>query len=480
MGKVTGFKEYKRELPENLPVEERIKHYREFHQKLPEEKIRTQGARCMDCGVPTCHWGCPLGNIIPDWNDLVYRGRWREAIDRLHKTNNFPEFTGRVCPAPCEASCTLALNDDAVTIKEIEVSIINRAFDEGWVQPRPPVVRTGKKVAVIGSGPAGLAASQMLNWAGHTVTLFEKDDRAGGLLRYGIPDFKLEKFHIDRRLHLMMEEGVQIKTGIHAGVDITADQLRTEFDAVLLTCGAMQPRDLPVEGRDLKGIHLAMEFLSQQNHRLAGDHIPPEKEITARGKRVVVLGGGDTGADCVGTSHRQGVKELYQFEIMPKPPLARNETMPWPYWPFILRTSTSHEEGGKRDWSICTKKFSGTDGKVEKLHAVRVEFGEPGPDGRRQLVEIPDSEFTMDVDLVLLAMGFVGPVKNGLIDDLGVEYTPRGTVKVDDSYMSSVPGVFAAGDTSRGASLVVWAISDGRKAARGVDEYLMGHSYLPG
>ncbi len=479
MGKTTGFMEYKRELPVDSPVEERIKSYKEFHSHLPEEILRQQGARCMDCGVPTCHWGCPLGNIIPDWNDLVYQNRWKEAIDRLHKTNNFPEFTGRVCPAPCETACVLSINNDAVTIKEIERSIIDVAFQQGWVKPQPPKVKTGKKVAVIGSGPAGMAAAQQLCRAGHTVTLFEKSDRIGGLLRYGIPDFKMEKHLIDRRLNQMIEEGLMVKTGVNVGVDITADQLKQEFDAVVLGLGAMKPRDLPIEGRDLKGIHFAMDFLEQQNRRVAGEEIPPEQAITATDKRVVILGGGDTGADCLGTSHRHGAKHVYQYEILPKPPAARTETMPWPYWPFILRTSSSHEEGGERDWSICTKRFSGDEnGCVKKLHGVRVEFGEPGPDGRRPMNEIPGSEFEIDTELVLLAMGFVGPVHDGLLNDFGLEYTERGNVKIDDNFMTSVPGVFSAGDSSRGASLVVWAIMDGRQAAKNVDLYLMGETEL--
>ncbi len=478
MGKNTGFLEYKREKPLEDPVDARIKTYKEFHHNLPVDKLQIQGARCMDCGVPTCHWGCPLGNLIPDWNDLVYRDRWKEAIDRLHKTNNFPEFTGRVCPAPCEEACVLSINEDAVTIKEIEKSIIDYAFQQGWIVPQPPKYETGKQIAVIGSGPAGLAAAQQLRRVGHTVTLFEKNDRIGGLLRYGIPDFKMEKYHIDRRMKQMFDEGVQFKTNVNVGVDITADELRHQFDAVILTGGAMQARDLPIEGRELDGIHFAMEFLEQQNRRLAGDSIPPEQEILATNKNVVILGGGDTGADCLGTSLRQGANHVYQFEIMPKPPSTRTESMPWPYWPFILRTSSSHEEGGKRDWSVCTKKFEGDNGRVTRLHAVKIEFGEPGADGRRPMQEIPGTEFTLDVDLVLLAMGFTGPVKTGLISDLGLELTERGNVKIDENYHTSIPGIYAAGDMSRGASLVVWAIADGRKAAKAADESLMGFTEL--
>lgn len=478
MGKTTGFLEYKRQLAGEAPVEERLGHYKEFHLPLAEESLKIQGARCMDCGVPTCHWGCPLGNLIPDWNDLVYRGDWEEAIKRLHKTNNFPDFTGRVCPAPCEAACTLSINSDAVTIKEIELNIIDRAFKEGWVKPQPPKARTGKKVAVIGSGPAGMAAAQQLARVGHSVTVFEKQDRVGGLLRYGIPDFKMEKIHVDRRVDQMKQEGVEFKTGVNVGSEITADRLKMEFDAILLTCGAEHPRDLPIEGRDLKGIHFAMEFLALNNKRVAGDPIDDSRFISAKDKNVVIIGGGDTGSDCLGTSHRHGARKVYQFEIMPKPPRDRSETNPWPYWPFVFRTSSSHEEGGERDWSVSTKRFIGENGRVKKLQAVRVKMGEPGPDGRRPMIEVPGSEFELDADLVLLSMGFLGPVKKGIIEDLEVELTPRGSVAVDEDYMTSKSGVFAAGDTSRGASLVVWAIWDGRQAAKGIDKYLMGRTYL--
>ncbi|MBN2328939.1 MAG: glutamate synthase subunit beta [Candidatus Omnitrophica bacterium] len=477
MGKITGFMEQKREIPQNLPVEERLKNYQEFHTKLPEDRLRRQGSRCMDCGVPTCHWGCPLGNIIPDWNDLVYRGRWREAIDRLHKTNNFPDFTGRICPAPCEPACVLSINDEAVTIKEIELNIIDRAFDKGWVASQPPIRETGKKVAVVGAGPAGMAAAQQLRRAGHDVTLFEKAKRIGGLLRYGIPNFKLEKWIIDRRTEQMLEEGLKIRTGVNVGVDISADQLRSDFDAVCLTGGAMQPRDLPIEGRDLQGIHFAMEFLSANNMKLEGDDIPGDRFISAKGKRVVVIGGGDTGADCVGTSNRHGALSVTQLEILPKPPENRTESMPWPYWPFILRTSTSHEEGGMRDWSVSTKRFIGRDGKIEKILAIRVKT-EYDANGRMRFEEISGSEFEIEADLVFLAMGFLGPVKEGLLTDLGVAFTERGAVKVDEDYMTSIPGVFSAGDMSRGASLVVWAIWEGRQAAKGVDRYMMGHTDL--
>lgn len=477
MGKITGFLEIQRETPADAPVEERLHHYREFHGHLEPDALRRQGARCMDCGVPTCHWGCPLGNLIPDWNDLVYRNRWQEAIDRLHKTNNFPEFTGRVCPAPCEAACVLSINDDAVTIKEIERTIIETAFENGWITPQPPRRETGKRVAVVGSGPAGLAAAQQLRRAGHDVILFEKADRIGGLLRYGIPDFKLEKRVIDRRLEQMAAEGVKFVPRVHVGVDISARDLRKNFDAICLTGGAQQPRDLPVEGRELKGVHFAMEFLTLNNRRTAGEFIPESEFISARDKNVVIIGGGDTGADCLGTSLRQGARQVRQFEILPKPPLARTETMPWPYWPFTLRSSTSHEEGGARDWCVTTKRFSGKNGQVEKLHAARIAL-ETTPDGRRVMNEIPSSDFEIDAGLVILAMGFTGPVKTGLLEGLGVEYSERGSVKIDENGMTSLPGVFAAGDMSRGASLVVWAIWDGRQAAKGIDRYLMGDTHL--
>lgn len=475
MGKITGFLEYRRELPPRRPVRERLRDWRELEGKHPEDRLQVQAARCMDCGIPFCHKGCPLGNMIPDWNDLVYRGRWKEAIDRLHSTNNFPDFTGRVCPAPCEEACVLNINDDAVTIKQVEKQIIDHAFKEGWVVPQVPAHRTGKKVAVVGSGPAGLACAQQLARAGHSVTVFERADRIGGLLRYGIPDFKLEKHHIDRRIAQMEAEGVVFRTNVDVGVDIPADRLRKEFDAVVLAGGATQARDLPIPGRELKGIHLAMEFLPQANRVVAGDHVP--NQITAKGKRVVILGGGDTGSDCLGTSNRQGAVAVYQFELLPQPPDTRTAGVaPWPYWPMILRTSSSHEEGVIRDWSIQTKRFSGDEnGRVRKLHAVRLEWVQEN--GRMTMREIPGSEFTLDVDLVLLALGFVGP-ENYLIKDLGVTLTERGTVAVNDSYMTSVPGVFSCGDMRRGQSLVVWAIWEGRECARGVDAYLMGRTYL--
>jgi glutamate synthase (NADPH/NADH) small chain len=470
MGKNTGFMEYPREHAARRPVIERVNDWFEIYQDFAEEKLRAQGARCMDCGVPFCHTGCPVNNIIPDWNDLVYHGRWKEAVRQLHATNNFPEFTGRICPAPCEAACVLGINEPPVTIKQIEKNIIDRAFKEGWIHPEPPPFRTGKKVAVIGSGPAGLAAAQQLNRAGHWVTVYEKADRIGGLLRYGIPEFKMEKHLIDRRMKQMQGEGVKFVTNAHVGKGAPVEDLQREFDAMLLAGGAEQPRDLVVPGRDLKGIHYAMEFLPQQNKRCHGDELDVTLDILANGKHVVIIGGGDTGADCLGTTHRQKPLSVHQFEIMPMPPAERAPQTPWPLWPMQLRTEGAHEEGGIRDWSIATQKFSGdANGNVKRLHAVRV-----GPPPKFEL--IPGSEFTMDADLVLLAMGFLGPVRNGLLEQLGVELDARGNVATNANYMSSVPGVFAAGDMRRGQSLVVWAISEGRKAAEGVDRYLREES----
>jgi len=478
MGKITGFLEIERELPERRPVEERLKDWHELEGKLPEDKLRDQGARCMDCGIPFCHKGCPLGNIIPDWNDLVYRGRWEDAIERLHSTNNFPEFTGRVCPAPCEEACVLNINDDPVTIKQIEKQIIDHAWKHEWVTPLVAPTKTGKKVAIVGSGPAGLACAQQLARAGHDVTVFERADRIGGLLRYGIPDFKMEKDLIDRRMAQMEAEGVTFRAGVDVGVDVSADELRSSFDAVVLAAGATQSRDLPVPGRELKGIHFAMEFLPQQNKVVAGDTVPGQ--IRADGKKVIILGGGDTGSDCLGTSNRHGAASVHQFELLPQPPSSRTEDVaPWPYWPMILRTSSSHEEGVVRDFSINTKKFSGdADGNVRKLHGVRLEWVKSDNGGPPKMVEIPGSEFEMDCDLVLLAMGFLGPEKP-LLAQLGCELDARGNVVADAEYASSVPGVFACGDARRGQSLVVWAIWEGREAARGVDKFLMGETALP-
>ena len=479
MGKVTGFKEYAREAPQRRPVTVRVNDWFEVYVDFPEDKVRTQGARCMDCGVPFCHTGCPLNNVIPDFNDLAYRDRWKDAIRVLHSTNNFPEFTGRVCPAPCEAACVLGINEPPVTIKLIEQTVIERAFREGWIRPETPVVRTGKRVAVVGSGPAGLAAAQQLNRAGHWVTVFEKADRAGGLLRYGIPDFKLEKRVIDRRLGQLLEEGIRFETRAHVGGNVPVEDLREEFDAMLLAGGSEQPRDLRVPGRELKGIHFAMDFLPQQNKRLAGDRdiaADPTRlaePILATGKRVVIIGGGDTGADCLGTCHRQKARSVCQFEIMPKPPDHRSELTPWPLWPLQLRIESSHEEGGIRDWSVATTGFAGDDsGNVTQLQGVRVG---PAP----KFEPIPGTGFTVDADLVLLAMGFTGPVPGGMIEQLGVELDQRGNIATGEDCQSSVPGVFAAGDMRRGQSLVVWAIAEGRKAARAIDLHLMGTSRLP-
>jgi glutamate synthase (NADPH/NADH) small chain len=466
VGKVTGFLEYTREVAPRRDPKERVNDWFEIYQPIETERVQTQGARCMDCGVPFCHTGCPLTNLIPDWNDLVFHGKWREAIRQLHATNNFPEFTGRVCPAPCEASCVLGINEPPVSIKLIEKTIADRAFDEHYIHPEPPAVRTHKRVAVIGSGPAGLAAAQQLARAGHAVTVFEKSDRIGGLLRYGIPNFKMEKHLIDRRLEQMRAEGVQFTINAHVGVNVDIRDLQRDFHAILLAGGAEHPRDLKVPGRELKGIHFAMEFLPQQNRRNEGDEVPAAEAILATGKRVVIIGGGDTGADCLGTSHRHKALSIHQFELLPKPPDQRADSTPWPLWPMQLRTESSHEEGGIRQWSVSTVKFTGDEnGNVKQLHGVQVG---PAP----KFEPIPGTEFTLDADLVLLAMGFLGPVKNGLIDHLGVHLDGRGNVSTDEHYMTSVPGVFAAGDMRRGQSLVVWAISEGRRAAKGIDTFL--------
>ncbi len=464
MGKVTGFLEYTRQVPERRPVSERLNDWFEIYQPFPKEHVQTQGARCMDCGVPFCHTGCPLNNVIPDWNDFVYRDRWRDAIRVLHATNNFPEFTGRICPAPCEAACVLGINEPPVTIKVIERTIVDHAFAEGWIKPEPPAALTGKRVAVVGSGPAGLAAAQQLRRAGHEVTVFEKADRIGGLLRYGIPNFKMEKHLIDRRLEQMRGEGVKFVVNAHVGGNVPVEELRKEFDAILLAGGAEHPRDLNVPGRDLRGIYFAMHFLPQANRRAEGDDVPDQ--LMATGKHVIIIGGGDTGADCLGTSHRQRAASVHQFEIMPRPPEDRSPSTPWPLWPLQLRVESSHEEGGTREWAIGTTAFEGDpEGNVKKLHAVRL-----GPPPKFE--PIPGTEMTFDADLVLLAMGFTGPVRGGMIEQLGVELDGRGNVKADDNYMSSVAGVFAAGDMRRGQSLVVWAIAEGRKAAEGIDRWL--------
>jgi glutamate synthase (NADPH/NADH) small chain len=490
MGKPTGFMEIKRVSEVSLPVTERVRNYHEFVLQLPDDEAGRQGARCMDCGIPFCQTGCPINNIIPDWNDLVYRQHWRQALETLHSTNNFPEFTGRVCPAPCEAACTLNINNDPVTIKSIEHAIIDKGWEEGWVVAEPPERKTGKSVAVVGSGPAGLACAQQLARAGHHVVVFEKSDRIGGLLRYGIPDFKMEKHHIDRRLEQMAAEGVQFRAGVcigrapavkgvndFAGEHLPATQLLTKFDAVVLAGGAENPRDLPIPGRELQGIHFAMEFLPQQNKVVAGDKVPGQ--IKATGRHVVVIGGGDTGSDCVGTSNRHGALSVTQFELLPQPPEEENKPLTWPNWPIKLRSSSSHEEGCNRDWAVTTKRFEGRNGKVEKLVAARVEWVRD-PNGQMRMQEIPGTEFEMRADLVLLAMGFLGPVHGGLIDELELAKDARGNVKADtSSYRTSNPKVFAAGDMRRGQSLVVWAIREGRQCARAVDESLMGYSELP-
>jgi len=464
VGKHTGFIEYAREVPQRRPVEERVNDWFEIYKPFPAESIRTQGARCMDCGVPFCHTGCPLNNIIPDWNDLVYRDRWRDAIRVLHATNNFPEFTGRICPAPCEAACVLGINEPPVTIKVIERSIIDHAWEQGWILPEPPSVRSGKRVAVVGSGPAGMAAAQQLARAGHWVTLFEKSDRIGGLLRYGIPDFKMEKEGIDRRVQQMAAEGVEFITNSNI-TDL--EVLRKDYDAVVLAMGAEAPRDIPIPGRELKGIHYAMDFLTQQNKRVAGDSEDKSQAIMATGKHVIIIGGGDTGADCLGTSHRHKCASVHQFEIMPMPPAERSPSTPWPLWPLQLRVESAHEEGGKREFAVNTTHFEGdAHGNVKKLHAVRVG---PAP----KFEKIKGSEFTLDADLVLLAMGFTGPVQSGLVQSSGLALTSRGNIETDN-YQTSIPGVFAAGDARRGQSLVVWAIAEGRQAAAAVDEYLKG------
>jgi glutamate synthase (NADPH) small chain len=479
MGKPTGFKEITRRDRAYASVNERVTHFKEFLIALPDEEVQAQGARCMDCGIPFCHQGCPINNIIPDWNDLVYRGQWRNALEVLHSTNNFPEFTGRVCPAPCEAACTLNLTDAPVTIKTIECTIVDKAWQENWIIPQIPPHRTGKRVAIVGSGPAGLACAQQLARAGHSVVVYEKNRRIGGLLRYGIPEFKLESHLIDRRLAQMQAEGVEFCPNMHVGPNIPVQDLRRQYDALVLAGGTEAPRDLPVTGRQFKGVHFAMDFLSQQNKRAAGEAIDDGSEILATEKDVVVIGGGDTGSDCVGTSVRQGARTVTQLEIMPKPPEHENKLMTWPNWPLKLRTSTSHEEGCERDWAVITKSFTGVDGHVSAVKLGRVDWKrQDGGDWKME--DMPDTEFEIKADLVLLAMGFVHPVHNGLVKGLGVDLDARGNVKADTTnYQTSLDKVFAAGDMRRGQSLVVWAIREGRQCAKSVDEYLMGHSDLP-
>ncbi len=479
MGKPTGFLEFEQVDRAYLPVSERIKNYDEFVVDLSPEELKEQGARCMDCGIPFCHQGCPVNNIIPDWNDLVYKGDFRKAIEVLHSTNNFPEFTGRICPAPCQESCTLNIEDTPVTIKTIECAIIDRAWEEGWVEPKAPTSKTGKKVAVVGSGPAGMACAQQLARAGHDVDLFEKNAKIGGLLRYGIPDFKMEKHLIDRRAEQMESEGVTLRTNTNVGVDITIQELTDGYDAVVMAGGAEQPRDLPVPGRELDGIHFAMDFLTQQNRRVSGEELGTNKEIWATDKHVVVIGGGDTGSDCVGTSFRHGAKSVTQLEIMPKPPEEVDTAVTWPNWPMKLRTSSSHQEGAERDWAITTTVANGDEGTITSLTTKRVAW-EKVEDGRMNLVEKDDTQGELKADLVLLAMGFVSPVHAGMIEDSGVELDERGNVKANtNDYQTSVPKVFAAGDMRRGQSLVVWAIREGRQCARAVDEFLMGATLLP-
>ena len=477
MGKPTGFMEFERELPEKRPVKDRVKDFSEIYRPFPEETLKSQAARCMDCGVPTCHAGCPLGNRIPDWNDRVYHDHWHKALDQLHATNNFPEFTGRLCPAPCEEACVLSINEQPVTIEQIEKEIIEHGFGEGWVQPQPPRNRTGKSIAVVGSGPAGLACAQQLNRAGHMVTVFERDDRIGGLLRYGIPDFKLEKQVLDRRLALMTQEGIDFRPGVNIGVDLSTDEL-SGFDAVVLCCGATRPRDLNVPGRELNGIYFAMDFLSRQNRLVAGDIIAHNEGLSARGKDVIVIGGGDTGSDCIGTSRRQMAKSVTNFELMPQPAMERSDHQPWPFWPARLRTSSSHEEGCDRHWSLLTKKFVGKADRVEKLVTVDVVFSS-GESGRPSMREVPGSEREWPADLVLLALGFTGPEPDTVVAQFGLRLDARGNIETDSNHMTSRPAVFAAGDARRGQSLIVWAIAEGREAARSVDTYLMGRSALP-
>lgn len=474
-----GFLKFKRKKTEYRPVCERVKDFNDVAVLRKDDLSIEQSARCMDCGTPFCHWGCPVGNLIPEWNDAVFHKQWEKAIELLHSTNNLPEITGRICPAPCEYSCVLAINDDPVTIRENELDIIEHAFQSGWVKPVIPQKRTGKKVAVIGSGPAGLSCAAQLNQAGHQVTVFERDNKAGGILRYGIPDFKLEKWILDRRIDIYKAEGIEFLTGVSVGKDYPSQKLLSEYDAVCLAGGSRTPRDIKIEGRELKGIHFAMDYLMQNNHRLEGDVIPAEAAIDAKDKKVVVIGGGDTGSDCVGTAHRQGAACVVQIELMPKPADSRTEAYPWPKYPMILKTSTSHEEGGDRDWSISTKRFIGSNGKVEKLVCSKLDFSQKDEKGAPIMKEVPDSEFEIDADMVVLALGFLHPEHEGPLSDLKLELDPRGNVKTSHEYQTSVPKVYSAGDMRRGQSLIVWAISEGRRAAHFIDKNLMGETTLP-
>jgi glutamate synthase (NADPH) small chain len=479
MGKPTGFVEIHRHDHAYEPVSDRIRHFEEFVLPMADDDVSRQGARCMDCGIPFCHTGCPINNIIPDWNDLVFRNQWREALEVLHSTNNFPEFTGRVCPAPCEQACTLNLQNQPVTIKTIECSIVDKGWEEGWIRPQIPAHRSNKRVAVIGSGPAGMACAQQLARAGHQVIVFEKNARIGGLLRYGIPDFKMNKHQIDRRMGQMQAEGVKFLPGVHVGVDVPAKSVLEEYDAVILAGGSERPRDLPVPGRELDGVHYAMDFLTQQNRRIAQEDQKNVKELSAQDKRVIVIGGGDTGSDCIGTSIRQGARWVTQFEILPQPPAEDDKLVTWPNWPIKMMTSSSQEEGCRREWTVATKRFIGENGHVTALEAVRVEWTKDA-DGRMSMQEVPDSAFQVKADLVLLAMGFVHPVHEGMLKELGVDLDGRGNVSADtEGYKTSADKVFAAGDMRRGQSLVVWAIREGRQCARAVDEFLMGQSGLP-
>jgi glutamate synthase (NADPH/NADH) small chain len=478
MGKLTGFKEYKREVAKNRPIKERIKDYKEIHIPMKDEKIKIQGARCMDCGIPFCSWGCSVGNLMPDFNDMAYRGEFEKAYKRLSLTSNFPEFTGRICPALCEGSCTLGANSEPVSIKEVELGIIEKAFEENWVKPNIPKVRTGKNIAVVGSGPSGLTTAAELNSVGHNVTVFERHDKIGGLLRYGIPDFKLEKSVIDRRINIMEEEGIEFRANTNIGFDYYSKELLKDYDAVVLCGGSTVPRDLPIEGRNLKGVYFAVDFLTYINKKVAGIDVSKEA-IDLKGKNVLVIGGGDTGSDCIGTSFREGAKNVYQYEIMPKPPTKRDETMPWPLFPRTLKTTTSHEEGAIREWCIETIKFLGEDDKVTSIEAVKVKW-EKDDSGRHIKVVEPKSNTTLKIDLVLIAMGFVHPEHNGIVEDLNIKLDKRGNVSADDKYMTNVEGVFSAGDMRRGQSLVVWAMHEGRSVAKSVDKYLMGETSLRG